>query len=92
MTASLTANSRIPDAEPTAIRIGEYIGEFHKWGYPQINGLEWFRKENPIKMDDLGVPLFHETSTLENIHTSAMGISIHRCSLWGLRILNRVFR
>ena len=30
-------------------------GGFHKWEYPQMDGLEW---ETPIKMDDLGVPLF----------------------------------
>ena len=33
------------------------------WGFPKIgvpqNG--WFRMENPIKMDDLEVPLFSET-------------------------------
>ena len=35
-----------------------------KIGIPQ-NG--WFIRENPIKMDDLGVPLFLETSTWRHL-------------------------
>ena len=34
-------------------------GGFHKWSIP-IAG--WFIMDNPIQMDDLGVPLFQETS------------------------------
>ena len=34
---------------------------FQKWGYPK-NG--WSMREHPIKLDDLGVPLFQETIIL----------------------------
>jgi len=33
---------------------------FPKIGVPQN---EWFIVENPLNMDDLGIPLFSETST-----------------------------
>jgi len=47
------------------LRLGELEGWNRIWVFPKImvpqNG--WFRMEKSIKVDDLGVPLFLETST-----------------------------
>ena len=40
------------------------IGSFHQWGIPKN---AWFT-ENPIKIDDLGVPPFKETSISAMVH------------------------
>ena len=49
------------------------------WGFPKIgvpqNG--WFMMENLIKLDDLGVPLFSETSVCLHVF---IDISMYKCT------------
>ena len=60
------------------------FGVFHKWGYPKMDGLWWFIRENPIVVDDLGEPPpiygnthFHvHQGTRVLIHTEISQISL----------------
>ena len=60
--------------QPTKMRGNIYVG-FHKRGY-RNSWMVYFR-ENPTKMDDLGVPLFLETPIYTYIYIHNIYIYIY---------------
>ena len=55
-------------------RAGQYVddmGPLHKWGIPKMARC---LRENPIKMDDLGVSLFQETTRSTSYHAFYLAV------------------
>ena len=59
--ARFSATFGLAAMEPSKF-VGSFYGGFHTWGYP--NSWIVFIRENPIEMDDLGVPPCVETTIL----------------------------
>ena len=74
--------------QPTKMRGNIYVG-FHKRGY-RNSWMVYFR-ENPTKMDDLGVPLFLETPIytyiyIHNIYIYTIYIYIYTIYIYNIYI------
>ena len=50
--------TKLPPSDWLPINAKNTSGRFEKWGYPKIGVI----MEHRTKMDDLGVPLFQETT------------------------------
>ena len=69
---------RVKQLETKAIKQVEDVTKTQNWVFPKIevpqNG--WFIMEIPIKMDDLGVPLFSETPNCWRFHQQKLWVFV----------------